>query len=90
MTTASHAQAEGQASREPPQDQAAEQQDAMQQILAMVSRLPENQREVIRLKFQNGMSYREISDVTELSLSNVGYLLHTALSRLRKELADCG
>ena len=32
------------------------------------------------------MSYREISEVTELSVGNVGYLLHTALNQLRREL----
>ena len=45
--------------------------------------LPENQQEVVRLKFQNGMSYREIATVTELSVSNVGFLLHAAIQALR-------
>lgn len=45
--------------------------------------LSDNQREVVRLKFQNGLSYREISDVTGLSVSNVGFLIHTAIKSLR-------
>jgi len=40
---------------------------------------------VIRLKFQNGFSYKEISRITELSASNVGFLIHTAVQRLRRE-----
>ncbi len=39
------------------------------------------------MKFQAGLSYREISEVTELSVTNVGFLLHTALARLRESLA---
>ena len=43
-------------------------------------------QEVVRLKFQNGMSYKEIADVTALSVSNVGFLLHTAINRLRTSI----
>ena len=49
--------------------------------------MPANQQEVVHLKFQSGLSYREISDVTGLSVSNVGFLLHTALARLREQVA---
>jgi RNA polymerase sigma-70 factor (ECF subfamily) len=55
-------------------------------VLAVIGRLPENQQEVVRLKFQSGLSYREISGVTGLSVTNVGYLLHVALKTVRKEL----
>jgi RNA polymerase sigma-70 factor (ECF subfamily) len=48
-----------------------------------VERLPENQREVIRLKFQSDLSYKEIAEITNLSVSNVGFLLHTGIKRLR-------
>ena len=48
-----------------------------------IGELPENQQKVIRLKFHSGMSYREISQATGLSESNVGFLLHKALRSLR-------
>ncbi|MCF3652529.1 RNA polymerase sigma factor [Synoicihabitans lomoniglobus] len=64
--------------------EATEKRDA---VLAMVDRLPPNQQEVIRLKFQSGFSYKEISRITELSVSNVGFLIHTAVKRLRQEMA---
>jgi RNA polymerase sigma factor (sigma-70 family) len=56
-------------------------------ILELIDRLPPNQQEVVRLKFQNGFSYKEISRITELSVSNVGFLIHTAVRRLRAEFA---
>lgn len=49
--------------------------------------LPTNQQEVIRLKVESGLSYREISELTGLSISNVGYLLHTGLTSIRTRLA---
>jgi RNA polymerase sigma-70 factor (ECF subfamily) len=56
----------------------------------LLAGLPDNQREVIRLKVQNGMSYREISEVTGLSVSNVGFLLHKGLKAIREGLVVCG
>ena len=50
--------------------------------------LSANQQEVVRLKFQHGMSYKQISDVTDLSVTNVGFLLHTALKSLRQLLGE--
>lgn len=67
-----------------------EQQDRHAQLLGLMQQLPENQREVVRLKFQNGLSYKEIAAVTELSVSNVGFLLHTALNKLRAQVAAVG
>lgn len=61
----------------------AEQKERHADVLLLVDRLPENQREVIRLKFQSDLSYKEIADITELSVSNVGFLLHTGIKRLR-------
>jgi RNA polymerase sigma factor (sigma-70 family) len=56
-------------------------------VLQLINRLPPNQQEVVRLKFQNGFSYKEISRITELSVGNVGFLIHTAVHRLRTEFA---
>ena len=61
-----------------------EQLDENHALLRVLATLPMNQQEVVRLKFQAGLSYREISYITGLSVSNVGFLLHTALARLRE------
>ena len=65
----------------------AERRDSARQIQQLVAHLPANQQEVIRLKVEGGLSYREISDLTGLSISNVGYLLHTGLKSIRTRLA---
>jgi RNA polymerase sigma-70 factor (ECF subfamily) len=60
--------------------------EAVSQILRVLDTIPDNQQEVIRLKFQNGFSYREISGVTGLSVSNVGFLIHTGLKSIRQRI----
>ncbi len=69
---------------------AAEQQETNSQIVELLERLPAPQQEVVRLKFQAGLSYREISNVTGLSITNVGYLIHTAIGSLRTALVPGG
>jgi len=56
------------------------------QILAMIDTLPTNQREVVFLKFREGFSYKEISQLTGLSISNVGFLIHTAVHTIRERV----
>jgi RNA polymerase sigma-70 factor (ECF subfamily) len=57
-------------------------------IEQMLTGLSENQQEVVRLKFQNGFSYREIAEVTGLTVSNVGVQLHTALQKIRERMKE--
>ncbi len=60
-----------------------ERRERFDEVLAFLERLPENQREVIRLKFQGDLSYKEIAEITGLSVSNVGFLIHTGIKRMR-------
>ncbi len=68
---------------EPDPSGAMQQKERFEEVLKFLERLPDNQREVIRLKFQGDLSYKEISEVTGLSVSNVGFLIHTGIKRLR-------
>lgn len=86
MKTMTAEQAALQESRGPGQVEATEQNETASQVLSFVGTLSDNQREVVRLKFQNGLSYKEIATVTELSVSNVGYLIHTAVKKLRQQM----
>jgi RNA polymerase sigma-70 factor (ECF subfamily) len=63
-----------------------DQKESVSEIFRFVEALPKNQREVVYLKFQCDLSYKEISDVTKLSIGNVGLLLHTALAAIRKRV----
>ena len=65
-----------------------EEKQTVSQIFQIVETLPKNQREVIYLKFQCDLSYKEISSVTNLSVSNVGFLIHTAVRAIRKQMLD--
>lgn len=80
---------EGQAERvrapEPRPGRLLEHEETRAAILQLIDHLPHHQQEVVRLKFQNGFSYKEIARITELSVSNVGFLIHTAVRRLRTE-----
>lgn len=67
----------------PTPSEAMEQRERFDEVLSFLERLPENQREVIRLKFQGDLSYKEIAEITGLSVSNVGFLIHTGIKRLR-------
>lgn len=71
----------------PAPSEVAEARQDRSRILGAMDTLPENQRECLRLKFQNGMSYKEIAAITGLSVSNVGYLIHVGIKALRADLA---
>lgn len=62
-------------------------QQDMSEIRRFVSTLPVQQREVIRLKFQESMSYREIANVTGYSIAHVGVLIHQGMTEIRKKLS---
>ena len=64
--------------------------EAISHASSAVAELPANQQEVIRLKFQNGFSYKEIAGITGLSVTNVGYLIHTGVKTLRSEFQALG
>ena len=79
---------EDRASEEPGPDEELASSDAADWLLKLLDALTPNQREVIRLKFQNDLSYKEISDITGLTVTNVGFLLHVGLKKLRTLLRE--
>ena len=66
---------------------ALERKRALTRVGAALSTLSEREREVLWLKVDGGLRYKEIAEVMKLSVTNVGFILHTAISKLRKELA---
>jgi len=63
-----------------------EQSDKARRVLAAVAELPAAQQEVLRLRFQEELSYKEISAITRHSVGNVGFLIHTGIHRVRRTL----
>lgn len=65
-------------------DDAASGREQAGRVVAAMAALPDNQQEVLRLRFQNGFSYKQIAGITGLTVTNVGFLIHTGIQRLRK------
>ena len=64
--------------------------DSAAKALDLMERLPGKQAEAVRLKFEHGLSYQEISRRIDVSVGQVGWLLHMALKALRTELSGDG
>ena len=67
---------------EPIPPQQLEQIEAIGLIHSFLAKLSARERELIRLKFTDELSYKEMASATGLSVSNVGYILHHALRTL--------
>lgn len=68
----------------PLQDMARREQ--IERLMEHVKSLPKNQQEVVRLRFHGQHSYQEISQITGLSVGNVGFILNAAMRNLRGKI----
>lgn len=50
----------------------------------LIDQLPQQQRELVRLKFEAGLSYKQMGEAMQMSVSNVGVQLHVAMQTLRR------
>jgi RNA polymerase sigma-70 factor (ECF subfamily) len=55
-----------------------------------VAALDQRSRELVRLKFNDELSYKDIAARTGLTAGNVGFILHHALKTIAAELAKTG
>jgi RNA polymerase sigma factor (sigma-70 family) len=72
----------------PRPDEIATRSDQSEQASQIIAALPSRQQEIIRLKFQSGLSYNEISRIMDLSISNVGVILHGAIKKIRHSMTS--
>ena len=86
MTGISDAQMELQPHSGPELSAALEKEEQISDVLKILNTLPANQQEVLRLKFQGDLSYSEISRITNLTVSNVGFLIHTGIKTIRERI----
>lgn len=58
-------------------------------VLAVLQEIPEEQREVIVMKEYEGLKFREIAEILQLSENTVKSRLYYGLKAMRKLLEDC-
>lgn len=66
------------------------QADGSRRILDALACLPATQQEALRLRFQEELSYKQISAVTGHSVSHVGVLIHDGIRSIRRRLSGAG
>lgn len=66
----------------PPPSRGLEAEDVRRILDQLLGLLTESQRKVVLLRLRDGKSYREISEITGMSVSNVGFHLYQGLKRL--------
>lgn len=74
---------------EPPEDMLLR-MEAIGALRRIMEELDKTDRQLVELKYFEGLKYREISARTGLSISNVGYRLHHILKELAGKLRPLG
>jgi len=64
--------------------------ERMDLVLREINKLKEPDRQVLLLRLQEGLSYREISEATDRSEGNIGCILHHAVKQLSARLKQEG
>lgn len=59
-----------------------------QELLQALDQLSERQQRIIELKYFAGLKHKEISEILDLSPSNIGYINFQAMNKLREILED--
>ena len=75
---------------QPLPDEQAARWEGIELVHLSLETLDDRGRELIRLKFNEDLSYKEIATRSGLTVSHVGYLLHHALKTIAAELARTG
>ena len=59
-----------------------------EEIRALIEELPEEQREVVKMRYYEGLSFKEIADKTDVSINTALGRMRYALINLRKMIKD--
>ncbi|MGA0332942.1 MAG: RNA polymerase sigma factor [Kiritimatiellia bacterium] len=73
---------EAHSSQQLPAQSAGDRGERKQLIREQLHRLKDQEKQVLLLRLEEGLSYREISEVTGLKEGHIGYLLHQAVRNL--------
>ena len=66
--------------------EAIENRELIEAVMSQLSLIPENQRAALLLRVNQGLSYREISEVLDVSVSSVEMLIFRARSHLKQHI----
>jgi RNA polymerase sigma-70 factor (ECF subfamily) len=69
-------------------DRRTEQNDLMRMIRQLMKKLPEKQQQIMQLRDIEGYSYKEISEILELEMSQVKVNLFRARKKIRESLIN--
>jgi len=59
------------------------QREEQAKLQDQIARLPTREQEVLSLRLGQGLSYKQIAEITDMSVSHVGVILHEAVTKLR-------
>ena len=62
-----------------------ERKETLEMLEEKLNQLSTRHREVLRLKFQEGLKYAEIADILGETVTTIAWLIHEAVTKLRKE-----
>lgn len=65
-----------------------ERAENLSRVAQAMAALPKTQREALRLKVEAGLSYKDIAEVMNLTVGNVGFILHQAIARVRDSVIE--
>jgi RNA polymerase sigma factor (sigma-70 family) len=64
--------------------------ETVAELRQLISQLPEKDRRLVQFKYFEDLKYRDISQRTGLTISNVGFRLHQVLKKLAADLMPKG
>lgn len=70
----------------PDPSQVVQQKQEGSHVLRILETLPEAHQEAVYLRFQSGLSYKEIAEITGHTVTNVGVILHGAVKKIRAQM----
>lgn len=76
--------------KDQPPDVVLEHMETTNALKRLLEKLSETDQQLVRLKYFEGLKYREISERTGLTVSNVGYRLHQIMQTLASGLQPMG
>lgn len=65
-----------------------ERAESLSRVAEAMAALPAKQREALRLKVEAGLSYKDIAEVMNLTVGNVGFILHQAIAQVRESMIE--